>query len=146
MTERQPLQFGKLGQLIVDVSNLVAAQIETLQGWQATFPAGELLDQVGLQIELLELGQSLEVRQVFELVVDGDKDAKSGMALPALVDLLELVARDVQVVQLGALEAWPFVEFVVRDVEPLEVEEGLLGSEHGEVLDAIVRKIETRQS
>ena len=83
-----------------------------------------------MEVELLKFGQSLEVGQVFELVVDGDENTKSGVTGPALIDLLKLVPRNVQIVKFWAFETGPFVELVVGNVEPLEICEALLSGEN----------------
>ena len=68
------------------------------------------------------------------------------MTGPCLIDFLELVTADVESVKLGALEAGPFEEFIVRDIEPLEVRETVICGEDRHVLDLVIGKIKSRQS
>ena len=113
---------------------------------QSTLPSVEGGNHVLSKVEFLKHGAILERSQALELVVCSRKDAQSGMTRPLIVDLLQFVARDVEVVELGALESWPLVELVVGDVEPLQVGEGLLDCKAGDVLDLVVGQVQTRQS
>ena len=67
------------------------------------------------------------------------------MSLPALVDLLKLVVRDVEVLQLGALDGGELLEGIARDVEPLEVHAHLLSDEDGEVVDLVFGDVQVDQ-
>ena len=68
------------------------------------------------------------------------------MTSPPFIHFLKFVAADVQIVELGALEAGPLVELVVRNVQPLQVREGVFSREHCKVLDSIVRQVQLRQT
>ena len=68
------------------------------------------------------------------------------MTSPFSTDLLKLISTDGKIVELGALESWPFKELIIGDVQPFEVRECVVLSEHIEVLDSIVREVQSCQS
>ena len=63
------------------------------------------------------------------------------MARPPIIDLLQLVATDVEVFELRALNGRELQELVVGNVKPLELQEAIILSENGHVLDPIIRKV-----
>ena len=70
MAQVDVAQLWQLGQtLFVNLSDLVASQVELLQDWQ-TLPAAEGGDLVGAHVELFKLWHGLEWGKVLELVVN----------------------------------------------------------------------------
>ena len=142
----QVLQLGQLCQLILENLDFVSAQVQALQNGQAALPAVEGGDEVVGEVQLFQLGHALEVAQVLQLVIERGNNAQVRVSGPFRADLLQFIAADVQVVQLGALEGWPLCELVIGDVEPFEVGEGVLLSEDCEVLDLVIRQVQPCQS
>ena len=120
--------------------------MKALQNGKAALPAVEGCDEVVGEVQLFQLRHALEVAQVLQLVIESGNNAQVRVTGPVSADFLQLIATDVKIVKLGALEGWPLSELVIRDVEPFEVGEGLLLSEDGEVFDLVIRQVQPCQS
>ncbi len=67
------------------------------------------------------------------------------MSLPAFVDLLKLIVRDVEVLELGALDGGELLEGIARDVEPLQVHGHVIRDEERQVVDLVFREVQVDQ-
>ena len=67
------------------------------------------------------------------------------MPLPSLVNLLKLVAADVQVLQLGQFERGESVEFIVLKVQALQAGQWFLLGKNLDIFDSVVRQIKRYQ-
>ena len=90
--------------------------MKALQNGKATLPDVEGCDEVVGKVQLFQLRHALEVAQVLQLVIESGNNAQVRVTGPFSTDFLQLIATDVQIVKLGALEGWPLSELVIRDV------------------------------
>ena len=107
-----------------------------------TFPARDNRDLIVGRVKFLTLGHSFELGQGLELVGVALEDAQIRVALPSLVDFLEIHVRHVEILELGQLEARQLSQLVRGDIEPLQVREHFLLGEGSHSLDLVIREVQ----
>jgi hypothetical protein len=140
----QILKLWQLWELVLDLINLVAAQVQLSQRGQLGV-ACQRCDLVVLQVKLLELGHIFEWGKSLELVVHSFQNLQICMALPTIVDLLQLVVRDIEVLELRHLKGCEISKLIATEIKVLELQEVIFTGENGNILDLILGYVEMDQ-
>jgi len=99
-------------------------------------------DAVVLYVQLFQPRHVFEWSQRFKLIFYRLEHLDVGMALPSLVHLLQLVVRNVEVLERGHCKISKLANLVVLEVQVLEFGEVFLLGENCDVLDLVLAQVQ----